>query len=255
MSTPVSRTPPKTAGPDRASPRRKAASKAEVPNVGRAKAPASKASAAKAAHPKAARADRPREELKRETRDALLRAGLEEFLERGLDVPSLDAICARAGFTRGAFYVHFRDRDDFIVAVMETVLGDFLDAIVASDGGGDDLEETVTRFVRILVAGNPVTGSAGSMRTHRLLDVCTRSTVIRERFLQMLAGAEARVTAAASAGQEAGNVRRDLPPSEVAVMLVALAMGVVQMFELGVPLRLDALRAAVLGMLAPSPVG
>jgi TetR/AcrR family transcriptional repressor of nem operon len=238
----------KSAGTGRASPPRRAA--AAVSNGGRAKATSSKASPAKAG-----RADRPREEVKRETRDALLRAGLEEFLERGLDVPSLDAICARAGFTRGAFYVHFRDRDDLIVAVMETVLGDFLDAIVSSDGGGDDLEETVTRFVRILVAGNPVTGSAGSMRTHRLLDVCTRSTVIRERFLQMLAGAEARVTAAAEAGQEAGNVRRDLPPSEVAVMLVALSMGVVQMFELGVPLRLDALRAAVLGMLAPSRCG
>ena len=163
-----------------------------------------------------------REEAKRETRQALLRAGLEEFVERGLDVPSLDAICARAGYTRGAFYVHFRDRDDFIVAVMEVVLGDFLDAIVASDGGGDDLEETVTRFVRLLLDGTPVTGAPGSMRTHRLLDVCTRSAGIRERFLAMLAGAEARVASAAAASWERSDkAPRTAPPMTPAAALPA----------------------------------
>ncbi len=51
-----------------------------------------------------------RDETKQRTRDALIQAGLELFTEQGLDVPSLDAICDRAGFTRGAFYVHFADR-------------------------------------------------------------------------------------------------------------------------------------------------
>ncbi|HKA30465.1 MAG TPA: TetR/AcrR family transcriptional regulator, partial [Candidatus Binatia bacterium] len=73
-----------------------------------------------------------RELAKQETRDALIAAGLEAFAEHGLDVPSLDAICSRAGFTRGAFYVHFKDRDDFVVAVMEHVLGGFLDAVIAT---------------------------------------------------------------------------------------------------------------------------
>src|SRR5262245_37416602 len=49
-----------------------------------------------------------REFGKQETREALLRAGMEMFAEQGLDAPSLDALCARAGFTRGAFYVHFK---------------------------------------------------------------------------------------------------------------------------------------------------
>ena len=43
------------------------------------------------------------------------------FAKHGLDGPSLDDICAHAGFTRGAFYVHFEDRDDFLVAVMDRV--------------------------------------------------------------------------------------------------------------------------------------
>ena len=50
-----------------------------------------------------------RDAAKKETRSALIRAALKLFHEEGFDGPSLDAICARAGYTRGAFYVHFKD--------------------------------------------------------------------------------------------------------------------------------------------------
>jgi AcrR family transcriptional regulator len=197
--------------------------------------------------------DGSREIAKRETRDALIRAGLEEFAHRGLDVPSLDAICARAGYTRGAFYVHFTDRDDFIVAVMESVLGAFLDAIIAGDGAAasqDDLEQTIERFTSALVLGNPLTGKSGSMRTHHLLDVCARSDKIRTRFLGMLAEAQQRVAAAARAGRAAGSIRDDVEPQALAMLLVALAMGVVQMFELGMPLAAGELRTTALRLVA-----
>src|SRR5688500_7521180 len=73
-----------------------------------------------------------REQAKAETREALTMAALAEFAEHGLDTPSLDAICARAGYTRGAFYVHFKDRDDLIAAVMEHVTSAFIDAMIAT---------------------------------------------------------------------------------------------------------------------------
>jgi AcrR family transcriptional regulator len=196
--------------------------------------------------------DRSREDAKRETRAALIRAGLAAFAEEGLDAPSLDAICARAGYTRGAFYVHFSDRDDFLVAVMESVLGDFLDAIIADESDGDDLEQTVSRFASALVQGNPVTGAPGSMRTHHLIDVCCRSQAIRERFLAMLGEAQQRVARAVEDSQRAGLVRDDLTPDAIAAMLVTLAMGVVQMFELGVPLEPEQVREAVIRMLSSS---
>ena len=79
---------------------------------------------------------------KRETRAALLDAGLAEFAAHGLDTPSLDAICARAGFTRGAFYVHFRDREDFVVAVMERELATFLDVMIATTKSSRSLKCT-----------------------------------------------------------------------------------------------------------------
>src|SRR4051794_39894770 len=117
-----------------------------------------------------------RETAKQETREALVAAGLAEFAERGLDVPSLDAICARAGFTRGAFYVHFRDREDFLESVMEKVFGAFLDAVIATDDSPNELEKTVVRFAdavaTVTMADRGDKPLAMSINLHRVLDAC-----------------------------------------------------------------------------------
>jgi TetR/AcrR family transcriptional repressor of nem operon len=183
---------------------------------------------------------------KRETREALLRAGLAEFAERGLAEPSLDSICARAGFTRGAFYVHFRDRDEFISVAMERVLGAFLDAIIATGDEERDLEHTVARFAGILGAGGE--GTPG-LQFHRVLEACARSEAVRGRFAALLEQAMRRVAAAASEGQRSGSVRDDVSPEALGSLLVALALGAVSAQEVGVRFDPVAARDALLALL------
>src|SRR5688572_21479791 len=108
-----------------------------------------------------------REQSKAETREALLMAALEEFAKHGLEAPSLDAICARAGYTRGAFYVHFKDRDELIAAVMERVLKRFMDAMIATGDAALDLERTVRTFASAVANG--FTPLSESVRTYQLL--------------------------------------------------------------------------------------
>lgn len=201
---------------------------------------------------------RSRDASKRGTREALLHAGMAEFAEHGLDTPSLDAICARAGYTRGAFYVHFRDRDDFIVGVMERVLGPFLDAIIATGDHERDLERTVTRYVESIAALHPRrTGKrrrsagtpSGGVPFHRLLEACARSERIRARLVALLREAIERVAKAAGAGQAAGSVRSDVDPEPLATLLVAAALGAVTALEIGLPFEPDRVQKAVLGLL------
>ena len=201
---------------------------------------------------------RSRDASKRGTREALLHAGMAEFAEHGLDAPSLDAICARAGYTRGAFYVHFRDRDDFIVGVMERVLGPFLDAIIATGDQERDLERTVTRYVESIAALHPRrTGKrrhsagtpSGGVPFHRLLEACARSERIRGRLVALLREAIERVAKAAGAGQVAGSVRSDVDPEPLATLLVAAALGAVTALEIGLPFEPDRVQKAVLGLL------
>jgi len=198
---------------------------------------------------------------KRETREALIQAGMAELAEKGLQEPSLDAICARAGYTRGAFYVHFEDREDFIAAVMERVLGGFLDAIIATGSREHDLAQTVTRFTDDVarwrrgdqgaLLGFPAPGAGRAIQFHRLLEACTRSPRIRERWVALVREAIERVAKAVGEGQVAESVRGDVEAEQIGTLLVSLALGAIAAVESGVPFDPARARDAVLALLSP----
>jgi TetR/AcrR family transcriptional repressor of nem operon len=206
---------------------------------------------------KARRAARPtREAAKHQTRNALLDAGLAEFAKYGLDSPSLDAICARAGYTRGAFYVHFRDRDDFLVGVAERVLGRFVDAVIASGDQSHDLERSVARFLDAVAAAADGTrrrsGPLAGMQVHRLLEACMRSPAIRARVVGLVQVAIGRLSQVTAAGQSVRAVRTDVDARQVATVLVSAAIGVLMAVEISMPLDFDGLRAATVALLGAS---
>lgn len=184
-----------------------------------------------------------RAETKARTRLALIAAGRELVVEEGLDNPSLDKICERAGFTRGAFYVHFEDRDDFLAAVTEDILAEYTSTIVQTADPAGDLERSVRQFVTSLDE------LGGRAHLSLLLDGCGRSERVRERFVSAVAGAMTLLIAVAMAGQSAGNVRDDLNTDAIAEVLVAMVFGVLAMRQMGVPLDLERAADGVVAML------
>src|SRR5262249_40895006 len=159
--------------------------------------------------------------------------------------------------TRGAFYVHFKDRDDFVVAVMEHVLGGFLDAVIATGDDAHGLEHTIERFACAVEAaaapsrqgparGRPVLAAAP---LYRRGEAGARSPLIRERLVGILLQAVERVTRAAAAAQRRSAVRRDIEPRHGAELLVVAALGLIGAVELGVPLDLRELRRTAMTVL------
>lgn len=55
------------------------------------------------------------------TRRRLLDAAVQEFAARGIDSTSVEQISEAAGFTRGAFYSNFADKDELILSIVEDV--------------------------------------------------------------------------------------------------------------------------------------
>jgi AcrR family transcriptional regulator len=185
-----------------------------------------------------------RELSKQETREALIRAGMTVFDEQGVDLPSLDSICARAGFTRGAFYVHFKDRDDFLAAVLDRVISDFVQSVIASGGTADDLAQTIDRFLATAATGKLPLSGQHRLVAHLMSRGVQRAEKMRNRYRAMLEGAIALLAQAARAGQAAGRVGTQAPPEMVAGILVALALGLIQLIDAGVRIDTDALRRA-----------
>lgn len=53
-----------------------------------------------------------------ETRGRLIDAAAEVFVEEGLRGASVESICSRAGFTRGAFYSNFSSKEELFLAAL-----------------------------------------------------------------------------------------------------------------------------------------
>ena len=56
------------------------------------------------------------------TREALLDAALEVFYEQGVASPSLTRVAERAGYSRGAVYGHFANKNDLFGALCDRYL-------------------------------------------------------------------------------------------------------------------------------------
>lgn len=179
----------------------------------------------------------PRAESKKATRDALIAAGLAEIDGGGLDA-SLDAICERAGLTRGAFYVHFHDREAFIVAVMQHVLGEFVTSLapVVEHAGADAMIEAY--FAAVRARSSVVAGGRG-LRMQHLLDACRRSPAIATAYRGMLRAARDRLATLLAVDQMKRRVRTDVAATALADLLVVASLGIPVMLELEIEHDID----------------
>jgi AcrR family transcriptional regulator len=88
-----------------------------------------------------------------ETRNRLLTAAFEVFAEEGFGRATVERVCEKAGFTRGAFYSNFTSLDELFLAIWEQrseamiiEVRDALDDI--SDHGIADIRDAVERLAR-----------------------------------------------------------------------------------------------------------
>lgn len=182
----------------------------------------------------------PRDERKRETREALITAAAAELAEKGIEAASLNAICDRAGFTRGAFYVHFRDREELVAAVVERVLGEFQASLFPDGDGPPDLGAIIAQFVGAVVAGVPAAIGTSHWKFHHTLTACATSAPIRKKYVGLQRKALDRLADGARAGQKNKSVRRDVAPRTLAEILLVLTLGVSAAMDLGLEIDLAA---------------
>ncbi|MFI8291691.1 TetR/AcrR family transcriptional regulator [Streptomyces sp. NPDC085614] len=86
------------------------------------------------------------------TRAALLKAALETFAEHGFHASSIEQICERAGYTRGAYYSNFASKEELFLALFDehserTVrrLAEAVDSLTADEYTLDRLAELASR--------------------------------------------------------------------------------------------------------------
>jgi AcrR family transcriptional regulator len=86
------------------------------------------------------------------TRERVLEAAGEVFAERGFHGASVEDICERAGFTRGAFYSNFSSKDDLVLELTRRHAEDLLERIRAAGKREQAGAEEVLRDVLAAIA-------------------------------------------------------------------------------------------------------
>ena len=204
-----------------------------------------------------------REHQKLETRALLVETGLREFAAHGLDVPSIRGICARAGLTRGAFYIHFRDREDFFLSVMERAMCDVAAELPRREALAGSVAEMLERAGRILEelsrraetrhAGGGEHETAAALRFHDLLAASDRSAAVRERFRSILDDARARLARIFREAQATAELRDDVSADDLANHFVTHVLGMLASTSAGIPVEAERSVRLAAALLTPVP--
>jgi AcrR family transcriptional regulator len=163
-----------------------------------------------------------RERRREMTRVALLDAAVEVFAKRGFEGASLDEIAEVAGFTRGAIYKNFANKEELFFAVLdradEQAFASFANAEQESPARLADtwqaLMPTDTRLLALTLE-------------YRLYALRSDDPQVRQRWRAEHDKTIERVRAFVEEGQRTGRVANDIP-AEIPELLMAAAQGVSQ---------------------------
>ncbi len=176
-----------------------------------------------------------------ETRGRLLEAATSVFARSGFDRATVDEIVREAGFSKGAFYVHFESKEDLFWAMLEQRIVRQQEAFRLAADQTRPLEESVRSILSAvfgLVKEDPLWGPLFmefAAHAGRNEEVRARLAKLYERWRELL-------VEILRAGRETDRIREDFDPEFIATVLIATVEGsVVQSHLAPENVRLDEL--------------
>jgi AcrR family transcriptional regulator len=168
---------------------------------------------------------RPRRPPREEVRRRILAAATEVFLERGFGGASVDEIAAAAGFSKGAVYSNFEDKDALFLALVDEEFAWRLDQLrTALEEAPDDpaagAEVAGRSMMRALAAHQDLHVLFSEFRVH-----ADRSPATRRRFARRRRQIRATLAETVAAYAERADVELTMPADHLATVLLALTNG------------------------------
>lgn len=167
------------------------------------------------------------------TREHLLRAAAEVFAARGFHGASLDEVAAAAGFSKGAVYSNFHNKEDLFLALLGSIytqaLEELRETIASSEAPGLDRLADFVELVRPRVGSRSARWSILYEEFHLY---ALRNPAVRERLAEL----DREDIAETAAIIEEERVRQGLAPlrssTDTARIIIALMRGVSMMRDL-----------------------
>ncbi|MGH9920497.1 MAG: TetR/AcrR family transcriptional regulator [Nitrososphaerales archaeon] len=166
------------------------------------------------------------ERRRQQTSDYLLRAAEQVFAERGFNGASLDEVAAVAGFTKGAVYSNFKNKEDLFLALLESRYAEELQQVRATLESTEGGSKAHLGDFAALMREQYETGEAWTMLDLEFCLYAMRNPAAREKlaaFRRMDADSIAQII---EAEREKQNIETREPAHHAARIVVALMRGV-----------------------------
>jgi AcrR family transcriptional regulator len=126
------------------------------------------------------------ERRRRQTRDHLLAAAAQVFAERGFHGASLDEVAAVAGFSKGAVYSNFKNKEDLFLALFKANYDREMEALRATLSGSDVPPETrLSDFVALIREEVRQTPDNFGMLYEEFWFYAVRNPAAREQLIEL----------------------------------------------------------------------
>jgi AcrR family transcriptional regulator len=126
------------------------------------------------------------ERRRQQTRDHLLAAAAEVFAERGFHGASLDEVAAVAGFTKGAVYSNFKNKEDLFLALFKANYDREMDALRATLTDSEAPPEArISDFVSLIRDQTRQSGSNFTLLYQEFWLYAARNPEVREQLIRI----------------------------------------------------------------------
>ena len=193
---------------------------------------------------------------RQQTREYLLRAAAQVFAERGFHGASLDEVASVAGFTKGAVYSNFKNKEDLFLALLEAhferELADVRTTLETTEGS---LDAQLSEFARLIHLQEEGVGDSWATLYEEFHLYAMRNPAVRQQLADFY-----RVDVAAVAEIIEGERARqgiEIPESaeDAARFVVALMRGISMMRAIDPAVVTDAFLETVMVFLARALTG
>jgi AcrR family transcriptional regulator len=173
-----------------------------------------------------------------ETRQRLLDSALAVFARNGYERATVDEIVREAGFSKGAFYVHFESKEDLFWQMLQERIEKQQERFRQAIDVSASVEENEKRILQVVFAQHDDPSDQAvflEFAAHGM-----RNPKVRERLSEMYGRWHAFVSETLTAGREMGLVRDDVDIELLGSAIMAIMEGgMIQSHLAPEELRLD----------------
>jgi AcrR family transcriptional regulator len=164
-----------------------------------------------------------RAESQARTRETLVQTAKKLFLRDGYAATKLEKVADEAGYSKGAVYSNFRNKDQLCLAVVDSIRADQAHRMAKAIGGAATLEEMLTAFQQW--ADETIGDQAWTVFEVEFATRARQDDVVRRELAQRNADIRAAVTRLLTAHAEEFGIELPMPAEDCATALLSLGVG------------------------------